>query len=321
MPYAAVRPRTSARRATSRGASRRALRIDSRLAGANESRSIHASTAALPTVSASRQRAIGRVGIEPAESARGERRGGQAFRFWPRRRLGAEEAPRAEPAGRSQRCQGPRLRQQQLELGAQAVSGQSAVDVEPGGVGGQPLARAVDPASQPRGEAGRAEDARGVLHERQRVEHADSAGAEIGEPARRVQEPAPLRAVEPDREGVQREVPASEVLRERGPLHGGERPGRPVGLAPRGREVDPAAVRQDDGRREKDGVLHGPSAQISATPWATARAPPLDDEIEIRSRVDAAEQHVPDETAHGGHREPERLPVGSRDPEDLRCSS
>ena len=47
----------------------------------------------------------------------------------------------------------------------------------------------------------------------------------------------------------------------------------------------------------------------------------LDDEVEVRPLVGAIEQKVPDQPAHGGDRESERVAVRSRGAEDLPCPS
>ena len=185
---------------------------------------------AVPSAGQARHRATGVSGSRRAESARGasaaaRRRRRRSAR---RRRAPSRRHAPSRPASRSA-ATGRALRQQELELGAQAVSREGAVDVEPGGLGGQPARRAGRsgiPAARRSGPRGRcawgpprttAGGARGSVGRGGRRR-----------PAGRVDEPPPLRAVEPDGERVQREVPAPEVLRERRPLHGGQR-ARPPG--------------------------------------------------------------------------------------------
>ena len=141
--------------------------------------------------------------------------------------------------------------------------------------------------------------------------------AEIGQAARRVHQPAPVGAVEPDGEGVQGEVAAREILRERGGLDAGQGARRAVGFTARGREIHPASVREEDRGGEEDGVLERPSSETLGERSGERGGTPFDDEIEVRALVGASEQEVPDQAAHGGDGKPERVALGAGGAEDL----
>ena len=92
------------------------------------------------------------------------------------------------------------------------------------------------------------QDARGIVDERQVVEHADDAVLQVLAASEGMDQAAEVGFLQRDGHRVDREVAAVEVLRDRRRLHYRERTGREVALRARGHDVDPVPVAVLDDR-------------------------------------------------------------------------
>ena len=163
--------------------------------------------------------------------------------------------------------------------------------------------------------ADRAEDASGVVDEREVVEHADRPRLEIAPPAEGIDEPAEVGALERDRHRVDREIAPEEVLADRGVLDGRQRRRRVVELGARGDDVDALVLAvEDDRRAELVMRAHTPAERVRQRLRKCDRVA-LDGDVDVEAAL--AEQDVAHRPADevdafvrlrdGGHRLEDRL--------------
>ena len=131
---------------------------------------------------------------------------------------------------------GPRFVEDELKLVADAPACDAPQQRQR--LGDERLAARIEVESQPRFEAGRAQDAGGIFHKAHAVQHANDAIPQVGAPAEEVEGLPPMRGTEPDRQGVDGEIAAVEILFDGAPLHGGERGGVGVEFGPRRHEIN-----------------------------------------------------------------------------------
>jgi hypothetical protein len=191
-------------------------------------------------------------------------------------------------------CAGRLLLAEEVEqLVAHARPGHRAERTRRHGLAGEPLRLGVEVEPEPRGVAHCAQQARGVVDEARRMEHAHTPRAQVRLAAVRVVERAAVRARQPDGHCVDREVAPREIVGERGELHVRQRARAGVALAPRARQVEDEPVVGADCRGAEALVRGGPPAEPRGQLPGRGQGVALERDVEVH-RVRAEHQ-----VAHG----------------------
>ena len=141
----------------------------------------------------------------------------------------------------------------------------------------------------------RPEDPGRVVDERQVVQDADRLRLEVAPAAEGVDEPAEVGALERGRHRVDREVPAEEVLADRGVLDRRQRGRRVVELGARRDHVDALAVAVEHDRRAELLVRAHAAAERVGEGLRQRDRVALDRDVHVEAAL--AEQDVPDRAA------------------------
>ena len=113
--------------------------------------------------------------------------------------------------------------------------------------------------TEPLFEPDRSEDARGIVLETARMQHADHARPKIALPSIGVEHATELARIQLDRYGIDREVPPGEILFDRRRLNRRQESGLRVGLSPGGRDIHLESVWKREPRRRKPFKYRQPS--------------------------------------------------------------
>ena len=234
----------------------------------------------------------------------------QRDRLLVRREMRMDRSVRAELGEPQDRVFDLALGEQRLQLVTQPRRGKVADEPHLDRPAGEPRRVLVHPEAVPVLIADRAEDASGVVDEREVVEHADRPRLEIAPPAEGIDEPAEVGALERDRHRVDREVAAEQVLPDRGVLDGRQRGRSVVELGARGDDVDALVIAVEDDRRPELLVRAHAAAERVGQRLRERDRIALDCDVDVEAAL--AEQDVADGSAdevdalerlgHGGDR-------------------
>ena len=162
-----------------------------------------------------------------------------------------------------------------------------------------------DAKAQPLLEADGAQDARRVLDKAQRVQDADHAVAQVLFAAKKVEQLAPVLAIQADGQGIDRKVAAVQILLDRRTLDLGQRRGVQVKLCAGGDKVQRLAVLQDPLGGAKTVVRAHPSPSLGGQLPRQVDGVALDHQVRVV--IGASEQQVADKAADDVQGIPERL--------------
>ena len=150
--------------------------------------------------------------------------------------------------------------------------------------------------AEPQLQAHGAQDAGGVVDEREAVQHPQRLVLEVAPAAEEIDQIEARLRSQADRQGIDREVAPEEVLPQGRRLHLGERRGLPVKLAPGRGHVDVEILGIDHHRREEGAMGAQPAAEGLGQEPGEFDPIPLDHHVQVP--VLPFEQQVARETAH-----------------------